>query len=162
MDSDRPIVSNTTPLIALVEVGLLDLLPTLYGTLLIPDAVYQEYQVRVAAGRPSLGTFAWIRTVQTVAQADLSTALDTGEASAITLAIQVNARALLIDEKRGRRIAQRHGLTIIGTMGILVAAKHRNLIPSVASVLDMMISQGRYISPSLRAQVLQAVDEDDA
>lgn len=123
-----------------------DLLPALYSALLIPDTVYQEYQVRVADGRPSLDTFAWIRTVQTVAQTDLSTTLDTGEASAITLAIQVHAGALLIDENRGRRIAQQHGLTIIGTMGILVAAKHRNLILSVASVLDTMIARTVYQS----------------
>ncbi|NJN66939.1 MAG: DUF3368 domain-containing protein [Chloroflexaceae bacterium] len=143
MVSERPVVSNTTPLIALVEVGLLEVLPMLYGTLCIPDAVYQEYQVRVPTGRSSLDTLTWVHTVKTIAEKDLDTALDIGEASAITLALQVKARALLIDEKRGRRIAQQHGLTIIGTMGILVVAKNKNLIPSVALVLDLMISQGR-------------------
>jgi len=159
--NERPVVSNTTPLIALVEVELLEILPILYGTLFIPDAVYQEYQVRVVDGRPSLDTFNWVYPVKTVAEKDLSTALDAGEASAITLAFQVRARALLIDEKRGRHIARQQGLTVIGTMGILVAAKQKNLIPSVAPVLDVMISQGRYISPALRVQVLQAAQETE-
>jgi uncharacterized protein len=50
--SQGPVVSNTTPLINLVGVGLLDLLPGLYGTVLIPDAVQGEYDAGKSAADP--------------------------------------------------------------------------------------------------------------
>lgn len=61
--SPHPVISNTTPLISLVGVGLLDLLPAIYGEVWIPEAVYAEYQTGRAhhPGSPDLDTLSWVR-----------------------------------------------------------------------------------------------------
>lgn len=58
----RPVVCNTSPLINLAGVGLLDLLPALYGTILIPGAVHREYMAGVRSGDPALEDLEWIET----------------------------------------------------------------------------------------------------
>lgn len=58
-----PVVSNTTPLINLVGVSLLDLLPALYGAVTIPDAVRNEYSVGKKATEPDLDSLSWLHVV---------------------------------------------------------------------------------------------------
>src|SRR4051812_15373819 len=85
--SPEPVVSNTTPLINLVGAGLLDLLPTLYHEIHIPEAVFTEYQVGRAQhlGSPDLATLSWL-IVHTVAPDPvIPTSLDFGETQAIAL-----------------------------------------------------------------------------
>jgi predicted nucleic acid-binding protein len=111
-------------------------------------------------------TFDWIqmrqvnnRTVVEVLQNDL----DTGEAEAIALALELKADQLLIDERRGRTIAANLNLRFTGIIGILVEAKSRKLIPTVQPLLDSLINQaGFWIAESLYKNVLQLVGEDDA
>lgn len=61
--------------------------------------------------------------------------LDAGEVSAILLAEQTDCRFVLIDERRGREIARRRGLLVVGLAGVLLAAKRAGLLESVAPVL---------------------------
>jgi uncharacterized protein len=101
--SPDPVVSNTTPLIKLVGVGLLDLLPTLYQEIHIPEAVFAEYQAGRAQhpGSPDLVTLSWL-IVHTVAPDPVIPAsLDSGEVEAIALARTLSARLILLDERPG-------------------------------------------------------------
>lgn len=158
------IVSNSGPLINLARIGRFDLLQTLYTTLTIPPAVYHEVVVR-GSGQPGSQEVAqagWISTrsvTDTLAVAGLAAILDQGEAEAIVLAKELSAAELLIDERLGRRMAQTLGLMIKGTLGILVRAKHRGLIPNVRDELDNLIQHGMWISQRVYNTALQAAGE---
>ena len=88
------------------------------------------------------------------------TTLDPGEAEAIVLAIELKADALLIDEKKGRKIAQEYGIVITGLLGILIDSKAENLIQEVKPILDRLIFEiGFRISPKLYQDILEKVNE---
>lgn len=160
--ADLPVVSNTSPLITLAGVGLLDLLPAIYGEIWIAQTVQSEYQFKALPTDPELGVLPWL-VVKTVAPDPIFAAiqgLGRGEADTITLAQASQARAVLIDDKLGRRVATQHGLPVIGTMTTLLRAKQQGLLPAVMPVVDTMIAQGRRISAALRAHVCHVAGED--
>ncbi len=157
---EKPVVSDTTPLINLVGVGLLDLLPQIYGEIFIANAVYEEYTVGIRENDPDLTSLPWLHVVPVFQQDPfLTKQLGAGEAATIALALRVQARAVLLDEQMARRIAREYGLPIVGTLGILLAAKEEGLLPAIKPIVDEMVSQGRHISERLRAQVLAAANE---
>lgn len=155
-----PVVSNTTPLINLAGVGLLALLPALYGSVTIAEAVLAEFEARARSDDPDLRSANWLTVVPVATPADLLQLLDAGEAATIALAEQLRPSVVLLDERRGRRLAMQRGLSVIGTGTVLVEAKRAGLIPAVSAVLDAMVAQGRYFSARLRATLLEAAGEE--
>ena len=159
------VVCNATPIIALAAVGRLDLLRAVYGEVIIPDAVFHEIAV-AGAGEPGASEVAeagWIKR-QTVRNASLVNALglelDLGEAESIALAVETSAGLILLDERLGRHAAARLGLTVIGTLGVLVAAKDRVLITAVRPLLDALrVQAGFWISDELYSAVLNVAGE---
>jgi hypothetical protein len=141
------VVANAGPLIALARVGRFDLLQSLYGQLYIPPAVRDEV-LTSGFGRPGaeeVGMASWIHIVDVrdvTAVQLLRERLDAGESEAIVLAIQLDASLLLIDEARGRRVAEARGLNKTGTIGTLIAAKKRGLILEVTPLLDDLRTAG--------------------
>ena len=85
--------------------------------------------------------------------------LDRGEAEAIALALQEKVDGLLIDERSGRRFAQRAGLKVKGTLGILMEGVRRNVIDDFQTVLDTLIARGTWIAPATYAEVLKLSQE---
>ncbi|WP_414517930.1 DUF3368 domain-containing protein [Nostoc sp. PCC 9305] len=160
------IVSDTSPINNLAAINHLHLLQQLYGTVLIPEAVYRELTDPnfPVAGAIEVQTFIWIQTrpVQdrTLVEA-LSNELDIGEAEAIALALEMKAEQVLIDERRGRTVAARLNLGYTGILGILVEAKSQRLISAVKPLLDALINQaGFWVAEPLYNRVLQLVDEN--
>ncbi|MEA5625441.1 DUF3368 domain-containing protein [Nostoc sp. UHCC 0251] len=160
------IVSDTSPINNLAAINHLHLLQQLYGTVLIPEAVYRELTDPnfPVAGAIEVQTFIWIQTrpVQdrTLVEA-LSNELDIGEAEAIALALEMQADQVLIDERRGRLVAARLNLGYTGILGILVEAKSQRLISAVKPLLDALINQaGFWVAEPLYKRVLQLVDEN--
>jgi uncharacterized protein len=159
------VVSNTSPIFYLSTIGQLDLLRQLYGEIIIPTAVFNEItnvgNTDVSAA--IVPTLSWIQTQPVSDQAfinTLSVELDPGEAEAIALAVELKADRLLIDERLGRAAAMRSALQVTGVLGILIAAKHRNLIQEVKPLLDALIEQvGFWVDERLYAEVLQTVGE---
>ena len=161
------IVSDTSPINNLAAISQLQLLHQLYGTVLIPEAVYQELTDPKfpVAGATEVQTFDWIqtRTVsdRTLVEA-LSNELDIGEAEAIALAVEIQADQVLIDERRGRLVAAKLNLRYTGILGILVEAKSQGLIAEVKPLLDALVNEaGFWIAEPLRNSVLQLVNEID-
>ena len=159
------VVCNATPLIALAAVGQFDLLRAVYGEINIPDAVFQEVVVTGAgeAGATEVSTAIWIKrhTVRNTALVQaLELELDAGEAEAIALAVEQSAGLILLDERPGRHAAARLGLTMTGTLGVLITAKDRGLLASVRPVLDALrVQAGFWIGDDLHAAVLKVAGE---
>lgn len=164
--SDLPIVGDAGPLIGLARVGLLDLLRRLYGRVWIPDQVLDE--LRISDDRPGSRVLhaaikeGWLEAVSLPDTEDLGPlrlALDAGEAAAILLATQNPCRFLLLDERRGRTIARSRGIQVIGTGGVLLAAKKQEFLPRVSDALDRLGESGYRLSPELRHQILTLAGE---
>lgn len=94
-------------------------------------------------------------TAVTLVQASLHK----GEAEAIFLATELHAERLVMDDQDARRFANRCGLTVIGTLGILLAAKQRGAIASLRAEINALASLGFRANPRLVTAVLQSAGE---
>ena len=156
------VVSNTTPILSLIKIDKLNLLHDLYGRITVPEAVYRE----VMAGYDKeylidLRDFDWI-TVEAISSAAARLAfpyLDDGEAEAIVLALDHPTDWVIIDEKSGRKTAEQLNLHLIGTVGVLVAAKERGLITAIAPYLAELKERQSWMSKSLLQTVLEQAGE---
>ncbi len=156
-----PVISNTSPLIKLAAVGHLELLGDLFGTIWIPALVAEEFLAGATPADPDIRSLPWLRIQAVTADPTISTQaqLGAGEAAARSMALQHQARLIILDDLAARRFAQQRGLPVIGTLGVLLEARRSNLIPAVRPIVDAMIAQGRRISPTLRAEILRAAGE---
>ncbi|MCX7241602.1 MAG: DUF3368 domain-containing protein [Burkholderiales bacterium] len=157
-------VINAGPLVALSLLGELDLLPTLFSQCWIPQSVFDEVAV-AGIGKPGakpLQSEDWRRRVRVSPTPDplLVMELDAGEADVISLARHLAPCMAIIDERRGRRIAQQvYGLNVKGTAGILVEARRRGLIDNVRPRLLELRNSGYFIADSVIAAACHAVGE---
>lgn len=161
------IVSDTTTLTYLSRIGLLDLVPGVVGTpVLVPPAVWDELVHRrpEMPGVAELRARPWLQVhplpASTPLESELEAQLDRGEAEAIQLAKLLGADLLIMDERKGRRIAENRGLNVVGLIGILVRAKGAGLVPSLGDVLQRLTVSGFRAHPSLIAQALRLAHED--
>lgn len=149
----------------LAAVEQLSLLQRLYDRVVIPEAVVQELLVTDSERLvvPAIQTLSWIET-RSVANRSLVDSLllelDAAEAEAIVLAMEMRADLLLVDERRGRRVASRLGLRFIGLLGVLLEAKRKGFIATLKPVLDgMIVKAGFWIGNELYARVLREAGE---
>jgi predicted nucleic acid-binding protein len=159
---DGPVIANNTPLVALWVLGRLDLLRELYDEVLVPTAVHQEFVATERALRQSaLDGAPWIKVVPLAnpQHARVYVGLDQGEAEVLALAEERGAGLVIIDERKGRRYANRLGIPLTGTLGVLLLAKERGLVASLAPLLDELLEAGLHLDPSLVEQVLALAGE---
>ena len=123
------VVSDTTPLISLLKIKRVDLLKELFGEVLIPQAVFDELtsdkRFQVEADQICQKEFIFVKRVNVPESVNIlkrATGLDQGESEAIVLTDELKADILLMDEARGRNVSAQMGLSIMGTIGILMAA----------------------------------------
>jgi uncharacterized protein len=159
----RTVVCNTGPLLALSRVGQVGLLARLFPEVIVPMEVIEELLQTphgdVAILRRELAQF---RQLTTPAEPDplLSAQLDAGEAAVLATAMKLGHLPVLLDERKGRRIATHvYHLPLVGTGGLLVAAKQRGLIPQVRPLLDGMVAAGYHLGPILIAECLRRAKE---
>lgn len=159
------VVADTSVLINLCCVGQDGLFRLLFQEVFIPPEVAVEF-TRLAS---STSRFASLKLPTEIKQQSPSSwpdavraaaGLDSGEAAALALAVEIRADAVLIDERRGYEIAIQLGLRTVGILGILLRAKSAGFLPAVKPVLDaLQCDAGFWLSESLRKQVLQVASE---
>ncbi|MGK7903844.1 MAG: DUF3368 domain-containing protein [Hormoscilla sp.] len=159
------VVSNTSPITSLAAINQLQLLQQLYGSIIIPEAVYRELTDldSPVPGTSEVQTYDWIEMRQVENKSlviPLRPGVDEGEAEAIALAIELHAELLLIDDLDARIQATRLGLDFTGLLGVLIEAKNQGLIPAVKPVLNELIAIASFrVGQALYHRVLQIVGE---
>ncbi|HEX5154071.1 MAG TPA: DUF3368 domain-containing protein [Parafilimonas sp.] len=159
------IVSDTSPVANLLLIGQLPLLEKLFGEVIIPPAVHKEIIALHDLGNDITGytTSKYIKIIHPKNSgkiASLLITLDEGEAEAIVLAEELNARYLLIDERLGAATANKIGIKTIGLLAVLISAKERKLIDAVKPLITLLRHQGFWMSEKLILQVLTAAGEN--
>jgi predicted nucleic acid-binding protein len=124
------IVSDTGPLRYLIEIHAIDSLPRLYGTILTTSTVIGELQLPhfpAAVRQWAQQIPAWLK-IEQPQHLDFLDRLDAGEASALSLAMERHADAVLIDERNGTTVARSKGVATIGTLAVLQEAGYAGFV----------------------------------
>ncbi|MPZ24719.1 MAG: DUF3368 domain-containing protein, partial [Dehalococcoidia bacterium] len=141
--SPETIVSNSSPLITLDRIGRLDILEAVYKRVFIPPAVRQEIGVDLA-GRPWIAERSLTRPIdRRIVVADLGA----GESEAISLAIELQATQVILDDEPARKLAQTLGLPLIGTLGVLLAAKRAGILTAMRPTAKALLATGFCLDP---------------
>ena len=146
------VIADASCLIALDNIGELNLLQRLYSEITITPEVASEY---------GLGLPIWItiRSPFDTARVDeLRLTLDRGEASTIILAMESLDCLLIIDEKKGRRIAEQAGLRIIGTIGVIARGLDAGLLDSPSDISARLNAIGFRVSDSVKDQIFGRIN----
>ena len=147
-----------------MKIGRIDLLRQLYEEVVIPASVLREIRAKPGTeGRP-IGAFirshkfrlgrATRRALKAV-PADLGA----GEREAIGLAVEIGADLVVLDDQQGRQVAREKGLSVTGTIGILLEAWERSMISSMRRELDRLIEAGMWIDEGFYHRILQESGE---
>jgi predicted nucleic acid-binding protein len=159
------VVTNTSPVLYLFQIGQLSLLERLYGRIIAPQAVINELAVGRQQGYevPDCGAYKWmvVETVPSAPVLRLVTALGAGEAEALALALALSEPTdlVLLDDGLARQIAASHGVRVTGTIGVLLQSKQQGLIGSVTPALDRLQQAGFYMTDALKVHVLRTAGE---
>ena len=149
------VVSNASPLIAFEQIGHLELLERLFSFVLVPFAVAQEIT-------PTVSFRTWMEEralAQPIGPRILRASLGLGESEAISLALEINAQFVILDDRAARRLAAALGLSVIGTLGVLLASKRRGFLPAIIPLLDALMNLDFRIAPDLYTRVLADAGE---
>lgn len=159
------IVSDTTPISNFLHLEKASLLTELFGTICIPAAVAAELEAAFSVSKIWSDCLEGERiTIQSISNAifakQLTPFLHQGEAEAICLALEKQAKLCLIDDKDGRTIARMNSVPIIGTVGILLRAKNAGLITSVKYSMDKLRNEHHFwIKEDVYRKALSLADE---
>lgn len=149
----KTIISDTSCLILLEKIGELDILNKLFGTIITTNEVAEEF------GQPLPSWFELRQPTDKNYQSIIEATVDKGEASAIALAIELEDCLLIIDDLKGRKFAHQLGLTIIGTIGVIVDSKLAGIIPSVKPILAKIKATNFRITEQLELLILKRAGE---
>lgn len=155
-------ICNTSPLLYLHRAGVLHLLPRLYGEIVIPAEVRAELHEGRRRGFdvPDPDGLPWIRVQAAPSAPNVAPfELDRGESAVLSLGTGRHECVVLLDDGPARRAADSLGLAVVGTAGVLLAAKRLALLPAVAPILDRLVSVGFRIAPALRRAILESAGE---
>jgi uncharacterized protein len=158
------VISNTSPLQYLYQLGLLDLLPRLVGQITIPPAVVEELEAGRALGLdlPNVSSLGWITIRSPKGEGGVSFIdLGRGETDVLRLALEGPAGdvVLILDDRLAREAAAEQGLRFTGTLGVLLDAKRSGLLAIISPYLDRLDDLGFHLALHTREAVLKPADE---
>jgi predicted nucleic acid-binding protein len=152
------VLSDSSPLITLTEIGYLETLARLYGRIIITSNVYGEVVV-TGEGLPGANQITdapWIRVMPTDKPEYSRPRLGAGESSTITLAIEMNADLVLMDARQARKAAEAEGLVVFGSVGVLETAFRKGFLSDLTAAYRRLLASAAYINPDiLRASLVR-------
>jgi len=153
------VVADTGPIISLAVIDKLSILDSLFESISIPEAVWEELLNYIEVFNiPQI--YNYENNVKRVnAKYDLEQLVDKGELEAILLSKEIDADYLLIDDKKARAIAEEMSIACIGTIAVLIKAKSEGIIKELRQLFIEMLGKKRYYSVDLLNKVLLANDE---
>jgi len=150
------IVSNSSPLILLAKIGRFNLLRDLFKLIYIPKSVYHEVVI-VGAGKAGSKEVeegvrsGWIKVEEVQISPELELILGRGEAETMAEKLIL---PLIIDERKGRKIAEKKGIKIIGTLGVILKAHKLGLIKDLNAEIEKLIKAGIRIDKNILRRLL--------
>lgn len=152
------VVADTSPLNYLVLIGQIEILPKMFGSVILPRAVYEELLApsapeEVRAWLDRLPTWIEVRTASKGSDPSLGN-LGVGEREAILIAEEIRADQLIMDDQRGRREARKRGIQAVGTLSVLQAAARAGLL-DLSTALERLQRTNFFMSPRLVAETLK-------
>ena len=163
--SEPLLIADSGPLIALARLDLLALPGRYFAQVLVPATVWRE----VSRGRHVVEI---TRLQEALAQSLIGIAeqagslppalrdsgLDAGERHTLALGLALGA-AVLVDERKGRRVAAQLGLPVLGTLGLLIRAREGGVLPALRPLFDALQDSGYFLSPTLVERILADLGE---
>ena len=158
--SDALVVVNASPLIFLGNAGRLELLHALGATpIIVPEAVFNEV---IAGGHTdkaaqAISDAGWIekRVAPSIPESVVAWEIGKGESSVIATALPVPGARVVVDDLNGRKCALAHGLGVVGTLGVVIAAHRQGRIDDPRAVLLELRTAGMWLSDAVIAQALR-------
>ena len=159
----KTIIADSSPLIVLLKSDLEDVLPGLFDEILVPEAVWQEI---LAGGerdvaKQKLPLLSWVDRIPAIAVSEEieNYNLGKGETEALSLALEILEAGVILDDFAARKCARKLKIPFIGTGGLLISAKRKNLISSVSEALKTVQSEGLWLSDAIIEMLLEKAGE---
>jgi len=159
-----PIVCDTTVLLYLGRIGRIDLLPSLFDPIWVPESVVLELDMGRLLRRDTVDprSLGWA-TLASISQAMIDSLppnrLGRGGQEVIAHAKAHQGAVAGLDDLRARQLAESLGLTVAGTLGLLLRAKRVGMVPAVRPLVDAIVSQGFHVNPTLYRDILELAGE---
>lgn len=156
-------VVNASPLIFLSRAGHLPLLRSVAAQVWVPRAVAEELRVRgaddVTARQLTSHPWLTIRETVNISPTIMQWGLGPGESAVLAETMGLPGSRAVIDDLAGRKCAASLGISVIGTLGIVLRARRQGIIPAARPVVEDLLRGGMFLSRSLLDRALALVDE---
>jgi predicted nucleic acid-binding protein len=153
------IFCDTSPIQYLFQAGWLEILPRLYGRIVVPQAVAGELACgrKLGVALPDISQLPWLSVRPVPQRFFLANPgdLDAGELEVLSLAKRTKDSLAIIDDALARRYARLNGITVTGTCGLLLKAKQLGIIPALQPILDHLNDLGFFLDPATRSAILR-------
>ena len=149
----RTIISDTSCFIILNNIGELELLHKVYGKIITTIDIATEY------GEPLPDWVEIMKVTDIYKQQLLELQIDKGESSAIALALEIPNSTLILDDNKARKIASQLGILYTGTIGVIIKAKLKGIIPSIKPILEKIKNTNFRLSMEIEIQALKEANE---
>lgn len=160
---NKTIIADSSPLIVLLKSDLEDILPKLFEEILVPEAVWQEVLSggETDAAKQKLPLLSWIKRIPTtISNEEIKQYnLGKGETEALSLALKTPDSGVILDDFAARKCAKDMKIPFIGTGGLLIAAKQKDLISSVSEALQKVQNEGLWLSDAVIEMLKQKAGE---
>lgn len=156
-------IVNTSPLLYLYRIGVLDWLSQLFDQVWTPRAVVYELEEGQRKGYdvPNPSHYAWLQIVEprAIPSEWLTLDLGPGELATMALGLEHPDYIVLLDDARARKIAQAAGLNVWGTLKVLLEAKARGMAEKIEPLVQRLADTGMWISEDVRQRILALARE---